>query len=197
MSCGREGAATAASPNIFEVLDDSRTSDPLAIPPRKTPADDDGNDDDDDSPNRSSPSMAAIGGSNWRCSEQQAVDYVRARSCYTYRFKVEMGNEREMMWVAPAGAREIARHNFVGCCYHCGQPGHSQNFCPLRMCRHCAAWGHTDKCCPLLEQQRRRGSPTPPRRRGRQHRSVVGSWPPPSERPNHLQRGGARHHRGV
>jgi len=61
---------------------------------------------------------------------------------YTYRFAVERGEEFEMMWNAMS-----IENNFLGCCYHCGQPGHSQNFCPLRRCRRCGQWGHSDKGC--------------------------------------------------
>ena len=67
------------------------------------------------------------------------------RTLYTYRIIVRDGVERSRMW--GDCARAPAAEGFLGCCYHCGQPGHSQNYCPLRRCAACGEWGHTDRVC--------------------------------------------------
>ena len=37
---------------------------------------------------------------------------------------------------------------FLGQCYNCHYPAHSQKHCPLRHCSHCKLFGHSYIVCP-------------------------------------------------
>lgn len=60
----------------------------------------------------------------------------------TFDFEFDMGHEsiHNHMTVS------IPQH-FMGYCYYCDCPQHSQNYCPLRYCYFCEFYGHNSRVC--------------------------------------------------
>lgn len=63
-------------------------------------------------------------------------------STETFDFEFDTGRETihsHMMTLVP--------QYFMGYCYYCDCPQHSQNFCPLRFCYFCEDYGHSSRVC--------------------------------------------------
>jgi hypothetical protein len=60
----------------------------------------------------------------------------------TFEFEFEVGRESIHRHMIPT-----TQQFFMGYCYYCDYPQHSQNFCPLRYCYFCEAYGHSSRVC--------------------------------------------------
>jgi hypothetical protein len=62
---------------------------------------------------------------------------------YDYDFELERGTE-----LSPYPLAKSTAPVFMGYCYFCDCPKHSQNYCPLRYCNFCKSYGHSIRVCP-------------------------------------------------
>lgn len=62
---------------------------------------------------------------------------------YDYDFELERGKE-----LSPYPLKKSTAPVFMGYCYFCDCPKHSQNYCPLRYCNFCKSYGHSIRVCP-------------------------------------------------
>jgi len=74
--------------------------------------------------------------------------YRRTPVFYDYDFELERGHERP-----PLDVSNTHIPLFLGYCYFCDCPKHSQNYCPLRYCQACYAYGHSTRVCPKHSAQ--------------------------------------------
>jgi hypothetical protein len=63
---------------------------------------------------------------------------------YDFDFELEKGKECISMQSLNSTAVPV----FLGYCYFCDCPKHSQNYCPLRFCQFCSLYGHSARVCP-------------------------------------------------
>ena len=63
---------------------------------------------------------------------------------YDFDFELEKGQE----CISMQNLKLTTVPVFLGYCYFCDCPKHSQNFCPLRFCQICSLYGHSARVCP-------------------------------------------------
>lgn len=65
------------------------------------------------------------------------------------KYILEAGEDDTILQSVLISTQPKLNPKFLGYCYSCGCPLHSQNYCPIRMCRYCFQYGHSTKVCPL------------------------------------------------
>ena len=68
----------------------------------------------------------------------------KVQNPYDFDFELEKGKECISMQSLNSPTVPV----FLGYCYFCDCPKHSQNYCPLRFCQICSLYGHSARVCP-------------------------------------------------
>ena len=119
--------------NIFELLNDST----LNSPERSSPS----------SPNPSDKFLTDAPQSPPQCSPPplpiSKFTKFNVQKPYDFDFELEKGKECTSIPNPTATSIPV----FLGYCYFCDCPKHSQNYCPLRFCQLCNVYGHSARVC--------------------------------------------------